>query len=301
MVAVESPDANFKRYLPESLAECTSEQYIAMSELIMMFQYCEISYQDMKVAAIYKLLNLKHVENKDSEIELEKMSNVYLLSNYIDNFFDKNGEELILKQDYVHNPVPEQKVLLTKFYGPSDNFMNMTFGEYTDALRMIHDFRVTTDSKLLYILAAIFYRPKKSFHFVKKHLPKYDNDIRVQYNSHQIEKRANKFKYAPIGFIYGFYLLFTSFQKYLVEAKILWAGNEIDLSILFQSSSDEPLTDLPSIGMDAIAFTMAESGTFGTLEQVKNTNFWEIIIRMYDLRRADLEKQKQYDAANKPN
>jgi hypothetical protein len=44
--------------------------------------------------------------------------------------------------------------------------------------------------------------------------------------------------------------------------------------------------------MDSIAFSMAESGTLEILK-VNNTNFLEIFARMYDLRRTDLERQKQ--------
>ena len=50
---------------------------------------------------------------------------------------------------------------------------------------------------------------------------------------------------------------------------------------------------MPGIGMDSIAFSIAESGAFGNIEQVRKTNFWQIMVRMYDLRRTDLERQKQ--------
>jgi hypothetical protein len=144
-------------------------------------------------------------------------------------------------------------------------------------------------------LTALFYRPKKSFHCIKKRLSGYDGDIREPYNSHSLEARAKALDLAPIGFVYGFYLLFASFQKYLIEATIPWGGQELDLSILFEASRDENgnSNDVPGIGMDSIAFSLAESGAFGTLDQVRNTNFWIIIVKMYDLRRTDLERQKQ--------
>jgi hypothetical protein len=298
MTLIEIPDAKFKRYLPETLAECTPQQYIDMSELIMKYQYGEISFFDLKVVAFHKLLGLKPTKSKTGNEEV-KNANIAQNCELIDSFFTLSNDGPILKQDYIHNPVPKQKVLLNTLYGPSDSFQNMTFGEYTDGLRMIHDFRATGDGNILFLLSSIFYRKKKRFLWLKKMLSNFDNNIRVPYNSNMLEKTSQKLKFAPIGFVYGFYLLFTSFQKYLVEAKILWGGNEIDLSILFEQTTESLSLDIPSIGMDSIAFTMAESGTFGTLEQVRNTNFWEIIIRMYDLRRADIESKKQYDAANK--
>jgi hypothetical protein len=194
--------------------------------------------------------------------------------------------------------VPKYKVLLTTLIGPLDSFQDMTFGEYTDGIRLIHDYRATGDNNFLLVLNSIFYRKQTQFYKLKKLFNSKTNK-KVPYDSSIIEKQSKKLKYAPIGFWFGFYLLFTSFQKYLIDAKILWSGNEIDLSILFESSDDGTANALPSIGMDSIAFTMAESGAFGTIEQVRKTNFWEIIIRMYDLRRADIESKKQYDAANK--
>jgi hypothetical protein len=160
---------------------------------------------------------------------------------------------------------------------------------------MFYDFHASGDMHILTLLTALFYRPKKRFHFIKKRVDNYDGDIRVPYNSNHLEARAKAFKYAPIGFVYGFYLLFASFQKSLVEMQLNWGGQELDLSILFETSKEEkdnPVA-LAGIGMDSIAFMMAESGAFGNYKELRTTNFWEIIVRMYDLRRADLERQKQ--------
>lgn len=297
MHTIEIPEAKIKRYIPSDLSECDEKQYMAMCELIYKYQQGFLQYEEFRIHAICKLMNIKRSKksNKKEENDAdEKYANLYFISKLIDDFFEETEDhQKVIKQYYIHNPVPHFKPLLTTFYGPTDSFMNMTFGEYTDGLRLFLDFHATKDVKLLYDLTAIFYRPQKTFHFVKKQLDDYDGDIRQKYNPNSIEKRAKTLQYAPIGFIYGFYLLFASFQKYLTDAKIMWAGKEIDLAILFNTKTDESSTDLPGIGMDSIAFAMAESGTFGTLEKVRTNPFWEIIIRMYDLRIANLEREKQ--------
>ena len=301
MHKVEIPEANIKRYIPSDLSECDAQQYMDISALIFRFQNQEIDYQTLKTHAVYKLMNMK--PNKSKIEEEEKFSNIYQVSELIDDFFetDQDGQKTI-KQYYIHNPVPKFKPLWKTYYGPTDSFMNMTFGEYTDGLRMFHDFHASGDIQILTMLTALFYRPKKAFHFIKKRFEDYDGDLREAYNSNKLEDRAKALKYAPIGFVYGFYLLFASFQKTLIEMKLNWGGQELDLSILFESSKEEQTTfgALPGIGMDSIAFTMAESGAFGTYKELRNINFWEIIVRMYDLRRADLERQKQEaNATNK--
>lgn len=310
MHTIEIPEANIKRYIPSDLSECDEQQYMDMCELIFRYQNDEIDYDEFLTHAAYKLMKMKPSKAVDLELQTEaekeaeecKFANISMVSELIKDFFeeDKTGKKII-QQYYTHNPVPKFKPLRTTYYGPSDSFMNMTFGEYTDGLRMFHDFHATGDMEILKMLTALFYRPKKAFHCIKKRMPKYDGDIREPYNFHSLGARAKALNYAPIGFVYGFYLLFASFQKYLIDAKILWGGQEIDFSILFESGTGEQSTNqVPGIGMDSIAFSLAESGAFGNIEQVRNTNFWQIMVRMYDLRRTDLERQKQEaNATNK--
>ena len=299
MHTIEIPESNLKRYIPSDLSECDAQQYMDMCELIFHYQNQSITYDELRTHAVYKLMKmnpkpareLTEYEQKQQRI---KFSNVYLISELIDDFFeeDEKGQKTI-KQYYIHNPVPKFKPLWKTLYGPSDSFMNMTFGEYTDALRLFHDFHATGDMEILKLITALFYRPMKSFHFIKKRLANYNGDIREPYNSHNLEARAKTLQHAPIGFVYGFYLLFASFQKYIIDAKIMWSGKEIDFAILFESSGiDSDNSSTPGIGMDSIAFSIAESGAFGTIEEVRKADFWQIMVRMYDLRRTDLERQK---------
>lgn len=301
MHTIEIPEAKIKRYIPSDLSECDAQQYMDMCELIFYYQNDTIDYDEFRTHAVYKLMKMKPTNKGD--IVDEKFSNIYLVSELIDDFFDIDEKGIkTIKQYYTHNPVPSFKPLYKNYYGPTDGFRDMTFGEYRDGLRLFHDFHATGDMHILTLLTAVFYRPKKSFHCIKKQLASYNGNVRERYNSNTLDQRAYAFKNAPVGFVYGFYLLFASFQKYLIDAKILWGGQEIDFSILFESSKTEEASsnEVPGIGMDSIAFSMAESGTFGNIKEVDNTNFWEIFARMYDLRRTDLERQKQEaNATNK--
>lgn len=312
MHTIEIPDSKLKRYIPSDLSECDAQQYMDMCELIFHYQNEAITYDELRTHAAYKLMKMKPSKSNNFERDIdvlptdkeEKFANIYLISELIDDFFDidEKGKKTI-KQYYIHNPVPSFKPLWKTYYGPSDSFMNMTFGEYTDALRLFHDFHATGDMELLKLITALFYRPKKSFLFIKKRLANYNGDVREPYNSHSLEARAKVLNNAPIGFVYGFYLLFASFQKYIIDAKIMWSGKEIDFSILFESAAGDQetsSTDTPGIGMDAIAFSIAESGAFGTIEEVRKADFWQIMVRMYDLRRTDLQRQiQERNATNK--
>jgi len=301
MHTIEIPSEKLVLYLPSELSECDSQQYIDMAELILRYQSEQITFDEFKVHAVYKLLNLRPEKEKKRELteeekidEYQKFVNVSVLSNKIESFFEKNGDnQNVIKQNYLNNPVPSIKFWKT-YYGPYDNFQNITFKEYTDALRLYHDFATHMDVEILYLIAAIFYRPKKVFHSIRKHLNNYDGDNRIAYNSNRIEARAKKFKYLPMGFVFGVYLYFASYQKFISTGTINWGDREIDLSILFSSDGEENTTeDRPGIGMDSIMFSLIESGALGNKKETMNANNWEVLIRMYDIRLRDIEQKKQ--------
>ena len=300
MVTIEAQDTNFKAYMPSDLSECDARQYIEMCKLIFKMQTEQISYDELKTHAVYKLLNMVP-SNKESIDDENKFGNVYRLSEKIETFFDIVGDDQkVIKQNYIHNPIPMFRPTWQTLYGPTDQFMNVKFGEYRDALRLFYEFNTTGDINTLYDIVAILYRPKKYFHAIQKRLPNYDGDIRQSYNSNHVAKRAEVMRYAPIGFVYGVYLLFASFQKFIVTAQIPWGDKMLDLSILFQNDGDRSNEDaLPDAGMDFVMFMMAESGTFGTLKELDNTNIWMIWVRMYEIRRKDLEQQKQLENAER--
>jgi hypothetical protein len=289
---IEIPEHDLVLYLPSDLSECDARQYTLMCDLILKRQSGQISDDDLYVQAVYGLLNLKPSHN-DVISTHQKFGNIYIISQLIESFFEKNEQgQMVIKQFYIHNPIKSIRPLWRKYYGPSDAFSNLKFGEYVDVFRLFMDFSASGEFALLYDIAAILYRPKKSFHFIRKMSNNYSGDCRVAYNSNKVQHRAEVMKNASPGFIYGVYLLFASFQKYLTTAKLPWGGQEIDLSILFTSVSGEDTTQskTPGLGMDSLVFSLAESGAFGKYEEVRSAGLWEILIRMYDLRKRDLDE-----------
>ena len=170
--------------------------------------------------------------------------------------------------------------------------MNMKFGEYCEALRTFLEFNATGNTNLLYELAAILYRPTKPFLYFRKKLSNYDGDVRVKYNMHQTEKRIEAFKTAPIGFVYGVYLFFASMQIFISTAEVPWGGRILNLGILFQNNGESVEIEAQDIGLDAVAFALAESGAFGDFKEVQETSFWTIMVKMYDARVKELQLQK---------
>lgn len=292
MRLIEIPELNIKLNMPSELAECNPREYMEMAELIFKYQFMDMPLDEMKTQSVYKLLNLKPSRKQAFDFdpaEEQKMANIAILSDLIDSFFDTNDEEqLVIKQNYTHNPIPSFRPVMTNYIGPSDSFMNVTWGEYVDALRAFYQFHASGDVEQLYVIAAILYRKEIAE-------PKETNaDNRKPYVSSEIEYQIETFKREmPFGMIYGCFLFFASFKQFISTATIPWGGKEIDLSIVFDTSSSEEVETTPGLGLDSLTFAVAESAVFGNYTATRSTSMWEVLIRMYDLRKKDLDQQKQ--------
>ncbi|MFL9844752.1 hypothetical protein [Flavobacterium rhizosphaerae] len=279
--------------MPEHLGECEGQQYVEMCGLLYRYMEGEITFADVKVHAVYKLLNLKPSGRTLMPAEEEdKWSNIYKMSELIESFFEERNGRKIMRVDYFHNPVPRFRPLWKYYYGPADAMANITFGEYLDCLRLFMEHGCSRNEKHLYLMAAILYRKAKPLPWLQKMLPGYKGDIRRKYNEHTAEEQARSaFKYCPKGFIYGVYLMFASFQKFITTAVVPWGGRNLDLSILFDESEGEFKEAVPGLGMDGVAYALAENGQLGNFDKVRNTNLWEVFMLLYHLKKNELDRK----------
>ncbi len=278
-------------YLPEDLSQCDSRQYIEMAALVLELQSGFLTYEEFRIHAFYKLLNMQPV--KRNQFDEEKHSKIFQCSELINSFFEINEEkERVIKMHYINNPIPKILNNVTTYVGPENEFNNVKFGEYVDALQYYIDFNDTKEPIYLYKLLAVMYRPKSSLYNLKW--------IRQPYDESKVEKRSLLFKHQHIGVVYGFYLYFASFQKYVSSAKLYIQGSEIDLSVLFDTQSKKVKeSKLPGLGMKGIMFSMAESGVFGDLDKVRQTSLWEILIRMYDIVKRNADEKAASETKKK--
>lgn len=287
MRQVEFPEINKSFNIPENLAECTTAEYMALSYLVMQYLGGVINYEEFRIHAISKLMNIQ--VSKKLQTDEDIMANIYQLSELISSYFEDTpeGSKKILL-DFLQIKIPAVKTSLYKYYGPTNSLFEITYGEFTDASRVYDDFHASGDVFNLYLLAAILYRKQKSLSTTTK-----------TYKANQIERQAKHFqKYVSPSFVYGVYLQFVAFKQYLPIAKIPWSGKFLDFEILFEGDPESE-NSIPGIGVDSMVFSLAESGVFGDKEKVRNTNFLEIMIHLYDLRKRDIERQKQENANSK--
>ncbi|MBQ0139370.1 MAG: hypothetical protein KBT36_08745 [Kurthia sp.] len=272
---------NKKVYFPENLAECSSKEYIKMSRLAYAFQTKQIEFTQFLSLGVYALLNVKpNNKIRTAEEDLKHWQNVAYLSQFVESFFhidmENNSVELI-------NHLSERKIKsfrywLHQYHAPLDGFVGNTYGQWEDAVEIILDHFQYPDPENMYKVLAIFFLRKNE---------KYNKEVAL--------KRAQKFKYIDIGIVYGFFLHITAFMRYLNTASVFIAGQEIDLTIIFDSENNDYQSPRPGIGIKSTAYQLAESGVFGKYEDVRNANMWEILLRMYDITKRSLDMKDQQE------
>lgn len=287
MHSIEIAEIGKRLWLPENLGECDRRQYLDMSKLVLMYQMAEIDLHEFRIHGLYALLNMKPEESALENIQDEKWENIYILSELLNSFFtiDADGR-MHLIQDYIHNPVKSVKYKLRTLYGPKDAFSDITYGQLEDGVGELQNFIKSGEIQSLVKLFAIFY--------------KFQNE---KYGNFNMEKRIAFFEHLDIRYVYGFYLLFVSFFNFLTKECILAVdGKELDLTILFKSAenTETDTTQMEGLGMRSTSFQLAESGVFGTLNELREMDAMTVLIRMYDLViRAQREERERQEAEDK--
>lgn len=271
MIAIEIPHKKKYLYMPEELAECDGQQFRDFAKLLFWAKEGKLSFRDMKIWAVYKLLNLKRSKKQNPE----KLANIIQLSSYINRFFEMDEEQNIvnIKLDFTknHNPVYR---LFWKYYGPEDNFADVTFAQYCDGLDEYLYYSNTGDIKALRMLFCIFHLRKGETYSYKK------ARLRSQHT----------LKFVDIRYLYGFYLFFSSMQTYVLGGEIDVMGNTIDLSIIYKSD-DKFESEIPGTGLRNTISDLAESQVFGPYNSVRETNMWLVLVRLYELKKKELDEK----------
>ena len=287
MHSLEILELGERLWFPEKLGECDKRQYPDACKLIFMYQTDELTYAEFRVQLLCSLLNLDITKSELEHEEESKWDNIYYTSEKLDSFFsfDENGQKHLIL-DFIHNPMQVVQYKAHTFKGPKDAFQGITYGQLEDGIGEIGNFMKYGEIQSLVKLFAIFYLQKNE-----------------KYSVVNLDKRIAFFDLLDIRYVYGFYLLFVSFFNYLTkECVLVIDGKELDLRILFASPENSEGNTTPDpndpegLGMRATSFQLAESGVFGTLDELRNSDAMMVLIRMYDLIiRARKEEKERKD------
>src|SRR5690606_32307003 len=133
---IEFPKVKKTFNVPETLSECADKDYMEISRLIMGYYSGKITYDEFRILAIKHFLNIKKINPSDEEV----LSNIYLLSELMDGYFDDENQQKKIRLDYIDIKIPKIRTITKTYHGPQDSFMDMTYGEYTDAVKVFLQF-----------------------------------------------------------------------------------------------------------------------------------------------------------------
>lgn len=285
---------------PEHLGEFTNDQYLYFCDLLVSFNANQITYHNLRVKLIYKLLDMQHSSKKLSPLQTSKRNeNIYRLSLLVDGLFTEKIKEnktvKTLNLTFVDNKIPEFIHQGIKYYGPEKALLNVSFDEFIFALESYNSFNNSNNIDDLNNLVAALYRPAKPLTEHNK-ISNYDGDIRQEFYRSNVGLRANELADLDSAIKMGVKLFFEACISYISTAtEVPVQGNFIDLTVLFKGNSNKD----KGVGMLNVLFSLAETNVFGDMEKTGKQLYWTILLKLYQNHIDNENHKKQLEDAKR--
>lgn len=187
---------------------------------------------------------------------------------------DGGEQEVIVNFDTTNNLLPT----IGKLIGPQHAGYDLRFGEYRNACWMYNLYTTEHDVQALNALVGMLYRFPTSKREVKKNT--FNGDYREPFNPHQIEKYAKRVRHIPEHVKWGVYLWFGYFCKYLMTGDFYIEGEDVSFVQIFVKKEDNSEKKDESLGMTSVLFTLAESRTFGNVDETDNARLFKVMLKL---------------------
>jgi len=179
-----------ERSLPSCWDELSRSQLLFVSGMLLK----GISVVDFKVAALFRFLSVGR--KLFLRISPEEAWSLCRTLDFI-------LTEITLSR----NQIPTIRIGLRRYFGPSDGLQNCSFGEFTQAHTRFETYQSSKDLRSLAELAAILYRRKKLFWFVRRFFSE-SSDPRVSFSQRTVRRRARRFERLEPAILYAVLLFF---------------------------------------------------------------------------------------------
>ncbi len=306
MNTIEIPDLGVVRTYPSEWEEMNQEQLLYVMKYALFLITGQMSLLEFKVKVLYYLIGIKRTEkhNKKEAKELtqdqreQKYDNIASLLSTIDFMFTEHEGKPVFNFECIDNLLPEITVPgVGKTYGPMMALLNCKFGEYMAAYEAFRLFREEREEEYINLLCAILYRPRiKKYKKLLKD-PDYKGGEREVFNMSLAERRAKKFEKVPAHIKYAVFNWFGSCDNYIKSGNITVEGKIINLGELFRSE-DSGSSDSDELGLTAIMYNIADTGTFGDIEGVNEAELYDILIKMYCAKKESDKLKKSLNDTN---
>lgn len=248
---------------PDCWEEVTPHEWVYLLKLrSKLIRLQGVTIDDVKrmwCAFVVKRRGIRSLNRKDA------MVLIYRLAQTLDWQWVVENDSISLNYDSTVNLLPEWYGLI----GPASHGADLTFGEFRYAVIMMNEYTTTQDIMYLNSLCAVLYRKTD------------ESGKRVRFSQDAIQSSLPDIEKIPEYVRWGIYAWFASFCKFLFTGTFILDGCEICFAPVFGSSGHD-YTPEQSLGMNSILFSVAESGVFGTIEDVDNTQLMRVLLKLLD-------------------
>lgn len=252
-------------------------------------------------------LNAYDLMTKDDNIDIEDVRNFFAMECLVNRGKLKNFDEeeyLLIRRlaDTLHwliyldkatgmaiVPIDTTRQLLPswdKYVGPKSHAADLTFGEFRYAVAAMNAYITTYSEEHLFALTAILYRKGTARTGKMPFIPEW-------IGKHVEEQRLR----IPFGVKYGIYLWFAHLCEYIRTGTFLIGGHEVCFAPLFVRGSEEGDGAI-DLGLEGIRLSVAESGIFGTAEQVDKTLLLDVLLKLLQDKQTIDKLNKRYSHAD---
>ncbi|MHC1707431.1 MAG: hypothetical protein AB9842_07905 [Bacteroidales bacterium] len=294
MHSIEIPAIGYYREIPADITELSPEQYLDFVELFLMLTHEKISYHELRIKLLDRLVGFsKPLRKLKPEQKETVLSEIYRLSEIMDSFVhfveSEGSQKPWINLTLVKNLVPEIRTRSRTLYGPADALTDLSFFEYIDAHNHYSEFLNTASEESLDKLIAVLYRPEIEHYKRARQKEDFDGQRRVKYNSGSVEARAKELAFLPYPVKFGIFLFYHGCEDFLRDGEISLGDSRIRLSVLYEYPE---VTDSDDTGLVGVLYTLAESQVFGNAQQTADTNLYDVMVRLYQLMKTYKRQEK---------
>lgn len=221
---------------------------------------------DIRAKAAAEMLSARGIRQRTGNAQY--LSLVAELADSLTWLWTDTDDGLELRYHCTANLLPTWR----KLRGPQSHGADLSFGEYRTAIGIILQYAEHPDTSLLQTLAGLLYRPAGG------RSQRQPSAVRRPYDADTPGRWQSRGATMPQWFLWGVYLWFCHFCDYLTTGVFIINHEEVSFAPIFQQSGSSRKNSTPVL--EAIALTMAESGIFGTIDDVDHANLLRVMMKL---------------------
>lgn len=284
MHTLEILETGQKLEFPSKIAEFTPGQFMRFCQDFCRLQDGLINEDDFMVALIFNCLEMKPLKNrrmKEDEESRMVMNMEYLFDALASFWHVPDGQkEAVIDWFFADQKVPVIEWQGKKYFGPTNHLQDLTYGEYEKAHTYYSVYLRDGQVEMLDKLIGLLYRPEEMGALGFKGTGK-----KVAIEKH--DPLAGEAWAAKLPFFvkYAVFVWWSNMEQFIRMAEINTDSGPVRLEELFQKSEDEVAKIEDNTGIRGVLYHLAESAVFGNIKEVERSNFWDVMLRLYQMRK----------------